>query len=220
MGEWSLRTEGGTWFVDGVDAERIVQLSGRNGQRLADLALHQSDLHQAKESLDVLCTKDGNDSVIAHALFLSAFVRFQRCFMKSEGRRNLLLGKKIYPDGLPREVFFYFMNLRNKHVIHDENAWTRSIPMAAIARRGRAYKVERILVSIANGTILNSENVSNLVLLVDTALEWVAREMEDLYSSITRELEALEYDELLSLPVPEYRAPTVDEIGSSRSLHL
>ncbi|MEJ2611369.1 MAG: hypothetical protein P8179_15125 [Candidatus Thiodiazotropha sp.] len=126
--------------------------------------------------------------------------------------------EKIYKNEPPeaKQAFEYFQYLRDKHIVHDENSYAQSIPGAALNQGYKNYKIEKILCLEAHGNTLEHDNYSNLKLLVQMALKWVVAEFDTCCEIVTKELEAIPYDELIKLPNVTYRAPGVEDINGSR----
>jgi len=132
--------------------------------------------------------------------------------------RFQLSREKIYKNEPPQAklVFDYFQNLRNKHVVHDENAYSQSIPGAVLNKGDKPYKIEKILCFGAHSNTLEQGNYANLKLLIRKALEWVIAEFDAFCELVTKELEACSYEDLLKRDNVKYRAPTVEEISGNR----
>jgi len=113
-------------------------------------------------------------------------------------------------------AFDYFLMLRNKHIVHDENSYAQSIPGAAINRGDKDYKVEKIICLAAHGNTLEQANYSNLKLLIERALTWVISEFDKCCDLLTSELESLSYQELAEKPDVSYQVPDVGDIGGNR----
>jgi hypothetical protein len=140
-----------------------------------------------------------------------------KCFGNSA--RFQLSERRIYKSE-PEEVliaFEYFKNLRNKHLIHDENSYAQSIPGAALNNGAKNYKIEKIICLSALGVTLEQDNYSNLKLLLSKAKAWVASEFDSLCERITESLEKECYEDLIARDAITYRVPTVDEISHSRA---
>jgi hypothetical protein len=150
-------------------------------------------------------------------LWRAAITHYMKCFGDSQGRSQLS-AKKIYKRNEPAlTAFNYFKYLRNKHLVHDENSYAQSIPGAILNRREKPYKIEKIVCLSAIAETLSQDNYGNLHLLVQTTNAWVVSEFDTLCEALTKELEALSYDDLLNRKAIIYRAPTIDEIIKTRN---
>src|SRR6185437_7462149 len=137
---------------------------------------------------------------IAEALWRSAIAQYFKCFGGSSGRSTRLVPDTIFQPGLPLDVHNYFKHLRNKHFIHDENAWSQATPMAVLGPDGREKKIEEVLcVAIIGGT-RNDENIGNLRLLVANAISWVESQVDSLSEEIRSRLETEDYSVLFNQP--------------------
>ncbi|MBL4889531.1 MAG: hypothetical protein JKX97_05875 [Candidatus Lindowbacteria bacterium] len=114
------------------------------------------------------------------------------------------------------DVFNYFRNLRNRHFIHDENAYTRCTPAAILNKRDFDYKIEKVFCINISAETLTPENRSQLQELTNVAGAWVVKELEALYKTLMEELENESYEDLYKRKTPGIRGPSVDEIGKKR----
>ena len=113
-------------------------------------------------------------------------------------------------------AFGYFKDLRNKFLIHDDNPYSQSLPGAILNRRNKKYKIEKVTcLSVTAGT-LGQANWSNLSQLIEIASSWVSDEFETLCQIVTKELEAVPYDELYAREGITYSPPTADDIKVNR----
>ena len=200
-------------FPDGV---KVIAINGPKAKRLADLSLHKSDLEFSYECLQAINLAPEEPYVFREALWRSALVHFCKCF--GSDTRAQLNQKKIY-KGEPEAVFTvfsYFKNLRDKHFIHDENAYSQSIPGAILNNGNKAYKIEKILCFSAHCVTLDQSHYSNLMLLVQKAQFWVDTEFDLLANTLTTDLEKEGYETLLAQKSVNYQVPTTDDISRAK----
>lgn len=218
MEHFPISQTGAGLHIEGFpDAVKVIRLDSPQAQRLSDLALHKSDLDFADACLDALCTVPEESRVVRNALWGSAIVHFSKCFGDSEARFQLSAEKVYKAEPAEATVAFnYFRNLRNKHVVHDENSYAQSIPGAVLNKGDKKYKIEKILTLNAVANTLEQANFSNLKLLIGKAHTWVDSEFDTLCDILTRELEEESYEALLAKEAVSYRAPTVNEISKNR----
>ena len=199
------------------DAVKVIRVDGPLANRLSDLSLHKIDLDFADECLDALNLVPNEPSVLKEALWRSAVIHFLKCFGDA-GARFQLSPEKIL-KGEPAEAliaFKYFKDLRNKHLVHDENTYTQSIPGAILNKGDKSYKIEKIVCFAARGITLGPENYSNLKLLIQKTRNWVVSEFDQVCGSITTGLESEPYSALRARESANYRVPTIDEIPKNR----
>jgi len=213
-----VRHIGNTIHIDDIpDAVLLVRLSNAKARRLADLALHKSDLDLAHDCLATLNDMPDASSTMKQALWRSAIVHLMKCFGSSV--RFQLEAKQVY-KGEPQaalEVFTFFKQLRDKHVAHDDNAFARALVGAAINDGSKPYKVEQVVcIDMFVGT-LNADTERNLGLLIDRARAWVVGAFDALAAVITSDLETESYDKLKSRGVLEYQVPTFAEVAVRRT---
>ena len=202
--------------VEGItDAVSIVKIEGAHARRISDLALHTTDLQFALNCLDSIPTHQENMTILS-ALWNSAIASFCKCF--GRGVRSQLSENKILKNK-PADAmtaFRYFKSLRNKHLIHDENSYSQSLPGAAINDGSKSYKIEKIICFKATGMTCTPDDWSNLRLLISDSLEWVNMEYEDLCNRLTQELERESYESLIARQLVTYKFPTLEDVGRNR----
>jgi hypothetical protein len=204
-------------FPEAVKLISTASLVAHLPQQLADMILHHADLRFARECLETLSSPQVNSPLVAEALWRCAIVHYCKCFGKHGSRRVNLSYSKFLPVGLPRDIHKYFLNLRNKHLLHDDNAWNQATPMAVVGPAGRNEKIQKVLCVKISGETRNTSNINNLQLLISHALPWVESCVDDLCNKIKIELESHSYDVLLAQHEPEpYYAPVAEDMSKSR----
>jgi hypothetical protein len=195
------------------DAVRVLSIEGPRAKRLADLALHKADLKFADDCLDAINLSPEKPNVIREALWRSAIIHFQKCFGDA-GARFQLSHEKILKGEPPEALmaFQYFKDLRNKHLVHDENSYAQSLPGAILNNGNKTYKIEKIVCFAAIVGTLQQDNFNNLKLLIQKSHSWVVAEFDRLCNVLTSELESEPYEKLLGKQSMTYRAPTNDEL--------
>jgi len=209
-----LRLDG--WRIEGFpDAVKVAAIKGPSALKLAHYVLHLQDLQFAHECVVTLRDNPPQAPIVREALWHSAIIHYVKCFGKNNSR-SMLPRAKIYDAGPSRVAFNYFHDLRNKHVAHDENAYSQALPGAIIAAEGKSYKIEKIVCTGFTAQTLVEANITNLCSLIEVALSWIEHQIDEICAELTKELEAEDYSALLSRPDMTYRAPTLDELGSKR----
>jgi hypothetical protein len=204
--------------IDGYpDGVKVIRLDGQLARRAADLALHQDDLDFSLECLSALEGRELTFSVEPRALWHAAIVHFMKCFGSSRSRFSLQ-GEEIYRGKtLALEAFRYFRNIRNKHLVHDENSYHQANPGAIINGGGKTYKIEKIVVSQMAAMTLDPATFSNLKLLIEDALVWVRAQFDDVAKRLTDELEQTSHADLLTKEQLRWDAPRLEDIAKPRT---
>ena len=127
------------------DASKVIKVHGPKAQRIADFALHRSDLLIALESLEGINSIAPEMRSVRQSLWRSAIVHCIKCFTDSKSRSGLDPKKVFKGHSVALEVYEYFRALRNKHVAHDENSYLQCIPGAVLNKPGAEYKVAKIV---------------------------------------------------------------------------
>jgi hypothetical protein len=120
-------------------------------------------------------------------------------------------------EAQPRKIHKYFLALRNRHIVHDDNAWLQVLAGAVIASPGKGYNIEKVICTSFQGQTLNEGSFGNLYLLIHEALKWVESRFDTLCDDISKELERLPRERLLSESTLKYQAPEAEDVDSPRS---
>jgi hypothetical protein len=212
----SLAYENGNLRLDGYpDGARVIALTSREARQLEHYAAHQMDLEFAKNCLDRIVNQA--DIGTQEALWRSAIIFYHKCFTGGSARSTMLKERKVYKgNDLALQAFAYFRDLRNKHLIHDENSFSM-VSVGAIVNSGnKPYKVEKIVTNAGYMVTLQEANFGNLNLLVDGAINWVNAAYLEICEQISRDLEQEEIADLLRRPELQVKVPTHAEIGKRR----
>ncbi|MCW2672713.1 MAG: hypothetical protein JWP14_1302 [Frankiales bacterium] len=197
--------------IDGFpDAVAFVEIHGPKAKRLGHLALHLADLHLA-DSFAHRLLDDDHDDVLQTALWHAAIVHFCKCFGSSNGRGSLS-SDKIFPSGDPRDAYVYFDRLRDRHLVHDENDYSKALTGAVVGPSTQPYNVERVLALAVTGRTFERGVAQNLVNLIAIAVEYIEEQIESLSTLLTAELEAEGRDALLARSPVSLRVPTLDDV--------
>ena len=220
MQQHQIRLVDDHFQIDGFpDAAKLIAVSPlvkHLPEQLADMVLHHADLRFAKECLEAVFSPGANP-LVAEGLWRSAIVHYCKCFGEHGVRRARLPYSKFLPAGLPRDVHRYFMELRNKHLMHDVNAWTQASPMAVVGLANGEGMIKDVICVKITGDTRNSENIHNLESLIGAALPWVESKVDDLCAQIRSQLEAQDYDTLLAQPEPKpYAPPRAEDVSNPR----
>jgi hypothetical protein len=214
-----IELDGTTFKINGLpDAVKVISLTKNQARRLTDMALHQHDLNLAKEALlEIGKIENFRESRVADLLWRAAVIHCVKCFTPAAARGQLSPQKILKSE--PSEAldaFQYFLNLRNKHFIHDENSLAQCIPCAVINNGTKSYKIEKVVCQSIHVITLDQGTYTNLTLLVDKSLAWVVSEFDMLCDRISAELEQVPYDQLLATPQPVFTTHGDGDMGKTR----
>lgn len=213
------QTEKGLHIEGFPDAEKLVKLDGQLAKRLSDLHLHGEDLNFAKNCLAGINQLPKEPLELRESLWRSAIIFYCKCFGNHKARFNLQFSQiyKAEPKEA-KEAYQYFKDIRDKHLIHDENSYAQSIPGAILNKKSNPFKVAKIITFTAIGQTLEQDNYSNLDKLINGALAWVHDQYKNLCIKITEELEKESYEVLAEKEELEYKIPSITDLGKNRTV--
>lgn len=215
-----VETPGGFEIRGFPEGSRLVSISEADDPRvrqIAQLALHKVDLDFAAACLDEIPRLPEDRWVQRQALWRSAIVHLIKCFAKNRARGKLCADDVF--QGAPPEAnkaLEYFRNLRNRHLVHDENPYSQCLVGAVINNGNKAYKIEKVLAEAMVADTLDESHYKSLVPLVQTARAWVAAQFDELCNLVTQSLEGYSYEELARRPPPQFRVPSADAVDQHR----
>ena len=191
---------------DYPDALKVIRLNfNLKIKRLASLVLNLYDLRRAKQALSDI--NQVSNEFLRNALWDYAMIIFIKCFDNAISRNNLNYKKVYAGDELGKEVFRYFLNLRNKHIVHDENSFSECLIGAIIANEKKQYKIEKVICIPLEAQTPEQVNYSNLMLLIDKAINYIEIEYDKLAKSISDELEKEKIEALMAMEQLRYIVP-------------
>lgn len=207
----------GKIFIAGYpEAEKIIKLDDEKARRFSDLGLHNNDLDLSLECLNRIDIAKAKEDFLMDLYWECAIIHFMKCFGVNESRFKLNF-EKIYGNSDGAKISFnYFKNLRNKHIIHDENSYSQSLVGAIINNEKCITKVAKIINNTVTANTLELSNYHNLNLLVIKARKWVVEQFDVIANQILIELEKLNHAELIKREELILRVPEISEIGESR----
>lgn len=211
------RTKDGLHIEGFPDAVKVLGLQGQKARRLADLMLHKNDLEFSISCLKGINLVPKEPYCLREGLWRSAVIHFVKCFGSSRARFSLKPKKVFQGDSGAQEPFQYFLELRNKHLVHDENSYAQALPGAILNKPDARHKIEKIVCLGIIGQTLEQGNYSNLDLLATRALQWVTREFEQLCSILTAELENRSYDDLSTFDEIKFSVPNASALHENRN---
>jgi len=185
-------------FVEGYpDAVKVIRLTNKIARRAAELWLHKVDLDFAADCLKEIIQISADKRVMREGLWRSAIVHYTKCFGQSKARFQLAAKSIFKADPLALTAHNYIVDLRDKHIVHDENAYAHCFPGAILNRADKAPKIEEIGCFALYVQTLNEQELKKLLLLIDIVHQWVEDEFEKVSEVITKDLEQIPYTELL-----------------------
>lgn len=186
-------------------------------RQLQAITLHQFDLSFCHEVLAEIARLDRvKDVLIVEGLWVSVIARYFKCFGSNKSRSQLSAKKILKSHPGAEAIFSYFQNLRDKHIIHDENPFTQAFTGVAVNGAGAPYKVADIISLAFNAFTVDDTHLVQLTQLVGVTLAWVNEKRDELHNILGRKYEQWSHQDLLALPDIQFTAPTADVIGVKR----
>jgi hypothetical protein len=186
----SVQVIGNSLSFTGIpNAVKIIDVKDNEARRLAELYLHDLDLRFAQDSLGALSAPDVSPHV-RESLWRSCLVHFFKCFDAGESRFSLQPSKVYKKDAARMSAFNHLKAVRNKHMVHDVNAYAQSYVAAVLNDANSSPSVAALLKCAAVLQTLDQTQHANFQQLLNKAADWVTAQSQTLYDAISRKLEA------------------------------
>lgn len=186
-------------------AANVIHLHGPPVARVAHLALHRVDLEFARACLEVIeaASMEQWHTPAIEAAWRSALLHYCKCFAGQQGAagRTQLSARKILgpEDGVRMKDHRLMMDLRNKHLVHDEGTHNWCDVAVLVAAPGATPKLLGIKVAAMDSVTLDHLTVASLRELVDAVHTWTVAEFERLSAGVADAIAATySHSELLA----------------------
>jgi hypothetical protein len=211
--------EDGKLHIEGFpDAEAVVTPNDNyiGIEKMKSLALHGQDLTVALETLEAI--NRVTESAIQVFLWEYAVVKVTKCFKKSNARESLQHELIHGGDPMALGVVKYFLSMRDKFIVHDDNGFSDCDFGLIIASPKKSYAIEKVVTPSFSAVTLDKDNYSNLHLVITKTLEWVRKEYDQLAKDVTEHYEAFGRDRLKAFPPMALRFNmSADDIHKNRT---
>jgi hypothetical protein len=213
-----ISRRGGRLHIEGYpDAVALKRIDDPIARQLQATVLHCSDLRFCNEALAALSAIDRKShSLTAEALWVAAIARYFKCFGGNKSRAQLSAKKVLKGEDGAEDVFVYCQHLRDKHFIHDENAYSQSFTAVALNPQDAPFKVADVISMVATASTLDEQHIESFARLARFTLSWVERKRDELHSLLGAQYERESYEALLNLTDVEYQVPTSDKVSVAR----
>lgn len=190
-----------------------------SARRWVDLSLHLSDLEVTLNWLELLIHKHIQQTPEADALWTAALTMFFKCFKRSASRTKLdatLVFANEPDEG--RAQFTVLQALRDKTVVHDENAYTQGAVLVPIFNPdGPVAKVGPPVLTLFKASTLDDEHISNLRLLTLAAINYVSSAAAAASAEVEAYMCSASRAELVAVGPYRYMSPSVETASLRRS---
>lgn len=183
--------------LQGVEgAANVIHLEGPPAARLAHLSLHRVDLEFAQACLAVIeaVPVDRRHTPAIEAAWRSALLHYCKCFASPQGGggRSQLSATKILgrEAGQPMKDHRLMVDLRNKHLVHDEGTHNWCDVAAVVAPAGQTPKILGIKVAAMDSVTLDHLSVPALRDLVNAVHAWTVVEFGRMASELAATIAA------------------------------
>lgn len=184
-------------------------------QKLKHLALHYSDLMNAKYALESI--NDILDERTRVNIWEYAVVKVTKCFKKSNSRFSLDKKTVFGSNPTALQVVQYFIAMRDKFIVHDDNSYHDCEVGLIIAKEGKLYNIEEVVTPILYAVTLNPENFGNLANIINESLFWITQEYDKSCTDITKRYEMMSRSDLLAYPTIKHDIKmSAEDISNNR----
>ncbi|AKV07932.1 hypothetical protein B723_16520 [Pseudomonas fluorescens NCIMB 11764] len=196
----------------------MYEVRHESARRWVDFSLHLSDLNVTLSWLELLVHKHTQRTPEADALWTAALTMFFKCFQHSESRNklNAALALANEPEE-GRAQFAVLKSLRNKTVVHDQNAYTQGAVLVPIANADGPAKRGSASVTIFKASTLDDGHINNLRLLTLASITYVNSEISVASAEVEAYLCSATCADLVAAGPYLYTSPSVETVNRSRN---
>lgn len=211
--------QGDKIHIDGYpDCVAFKLIDSNDTRQLRDMTLHQVDLRFCLSVLNELVQINlRHESIVASGLWMAAIASFYKCFGSSKARARLFAEDILSGQTYHLSVYEYFKKLRDKHFVHDENAYTQVVAGVAINDEHCANKIGDVITSVVVKSTVDDGHVIPFADMVRFVLESVDMVVDGLHHKIAADCERMSRVELLALPDAAFVAAGGDDVGTNRT---
>jgi hypothetical protein len=157
------------------NAIALKRIDGPVERQLQDITLHANDLSFCSEACAHMRGLDREKQrFLLKALFVASIARYFKCFGDSESRAQLSPKKVLKNHPGAEKVFDYFLDLRRKHILHDENAYSQALIGIVLNPKDASAKIADVVSTAVTVLTLDDEHLQQFSNLVAVSLDWVS----------------------------------------------
>ena len=189
-----------------------------SARRWVDLSLHLSDLEVTLGWLELLTHKHTKRTPEADALWTAALTMFFKCFKRSASRSKLDAAVVLANEPEEgRAQFDVLQALRDKTVVHDENAYTQGAVLVPIVNPGGPVaRMGPPVVTLFKASTLDDWHISNLRLLTLASVTYVKSAMAEVSEEVEAYLRSASRTDIVAAGPYLYTSPSVDTAKQCR----
>jgi hypothetical protein len=189
-----------------------------SARRWIDLSLHLSDLEVTLGWLELLTHKHTQPTSEANALWTASLTMFFKCFKHSNSRSKLDAAVVLANEPEEGRAQFAILEaLRDKAVVHDDNAYTQGAVLVPIANPdGPVARVGPPILTLFKASTLDDWHISNLRLLTLASITYVKSAMAEVSAEVEAYIRSLSRADLVAAGQYIYTSPSVETASQRR----
>ena len=117
-------------------------------------------------------------------------------------------------------AYNFFLNLRDRHIVHDDNPYIKAYVGVYVHKENDAYTVEDVVSSVAIFDILDENRWRVFCELANYAIQWVEKEKTRLKNLLKAECEKKSPQELDSLKELAITIPTLNQVSEKKEVEF
>ncbi|QIG50974.1 hypothetical protein G5V57_26535 [Nordella sp. HKS 07] len=197
------------------DAVMIGKLNSKVSRRLAVLRLHQSALMTAHALIARLRAHPFEDSELAHGILVGTVATYFSCFGKNNAVFTLAPDRIFAKRSDIKEVFHYWKDIRDRHLIHNESEMTQMRTGVVLGNGGRVIDILSFQVSAR--IALDQEHQQSLQDLISFTMKRLLEEIDGLIPRVFQEVELMNPEQRMRLPSMQVSGFPTDKASRIRA---
>ena len=201
-------------FPDRPNTAQIGELTTKKARQLSAYALHMYDLNfSLRMAGRWKFYREARDDDLADAAFLSCVSKFVSCFQKNKGRSSLDY-KFIFKDNAKlADTFRYYDDIRNKHLIHDENGFFQAKAVVLLDDQSIPLDVQALVHHQLPRTEMH---FTELTAIIEHVIATVQTKMKELSEELLTSVWLMPSYARMALPFPMFEIIGREEVGDGR----
>lgn len=205
-------------IVHGPFSENSVPISmpleNPNEKTYAYLFLHKADIERGIDYLR--CISIDKSQVINEALFIAGLNNCIKCFQQSGARGHLYQDRVFKNNKEMKKCFEYFLNLRNKHYVHDNNGMTQATAFLIVSNKDDEFwgGPASVVWNRAKIDYYNDGKILQDIMLF--IRDYICKEIDRINELILADYEKYTKEELLNFPPPRIKRASSENPSCNR----
>lgn len=201
-------------FPDLPNTAQIGELTTKKAKQLSAYALHMYDLKfSLRMARQWKFYRESKDDDLADAAFLSCVSKLMSCFQTNKSRSSLNYKHIFKNEAKLLDAFSYYNNIRNKHLIHDENGFFQAKTVVLLDGNSIPLDVQAL---VHHQLPRPDAQFVELIETIEHVIGHIQSKMKELSEELLMSVELMPSYARMALPFPMFEIIGREEVGEDR----